>query len=293
MTAATASDSGLELMQDGSQLWEKSEAAEKDARDSLLRSNQLRKRISEYRKARNKTSKKSTRALLDSQIKDTIAEIRNLQSLGSQDRKSAQNLRAEAKALLSQGLVSIWQDWLYFTDAMHLEGKADGALHLQAANNTATRSDDPQLNEQTTPRSTAKSSDMSIAVVEAAMQQMPDEIDLGNVAISANANFIGHIERDQPAEKNHVPLNKIHQWRLVLADFSGRAVEAANIEFVGHMPGHVHGMPTQPRVTEVIAPGVYRISGVKFQMRGWWVIELNVEQESTGLTDTLRFNILL
>jgi len=56
-------------------------------------------------------------------------------------------------------------------------------------------------------------------------------------------------------------------------------------------------LPTQPLLTNQIAPGVYRISGVKFQMAGWWVIELELSlvnaDGSIKPSDSLRFNLAL
>ena len=62
------------------------------------------------------------------------------------------------------------------------------------------------------------------------------------------------------------------------------------------MPGHVHGLPTKPRVTSQLAPGVYVVEGLKFQMRGWWVIDLAVSDEHSGNSDNpdnIRFNLTL
>ena len=83
-----------------------------------------------------------------------------------------------------------------------------------------------------------------------------------------------------------VPLNEIHRWVLVVEDQAGQPVEA-EFKVVGHMPGHVHGLPTAPQVTQQLAPGVYLVEGVKFQMRGWWVMQFETDN------DSLRFNVVL
>jgi hypothetical protein len=56
------------------------------------------------------------------------------------------------------------------------------------------------------------------------------------------------------------------------------------------MPGHAHGLATQPAVSGEVAPGVYRVDGMKFQMSGWWVIDFNVEHG--GGKDTVRYNLV-
>ena len=99
--------------------------------------------------------------------------------------------------------------------------------------------------------------------------------------------MVAHIE---PAPlngaKQDIPLNKIHNWYFVVSDLEGQPVDD-DFLVEGHMPGHVHGLPTQPVVTKKLAPGVYLIEGVKFQMQGWWVMELLTED------DRVRFNVVL
>jgi hypothetical protein len=98
-----------------------------------------------------------------------------------------------------------------------------------------------------------------------------------------------HVEPETDASR--APLNQIHDWRLVLSQLDGQPLSGAKIDIEGHMPGHVHGLPTQPRVTEEIAPGVYRVQGVKFQMTGWWVVTFNIS--ANQFDDAVTFNIRL
>ena len=64
------------------------------------------------------------------------------------------------------------------------------------------------------------------------------------------------------------------------------------------MPGHVHGLPTKPRITQEIEPGVYIVDGVKFQMKGWWVMKFvllphkEIKQDKTQ-ADFFTFNLVL
>ena len=59
----------------------------------------------------------------------------------------------------------------------------------------------------------------------------------------------------------------------------------------GGMPQHGHGLPTQPKQTDEVAPGIYRIDGVKFSMTGWWEFRLNINAPFGD--DSATFNIVL
>ena len=50
-----------------------------------------------------------------------------------------------------------------------------------------------------------------------------------------------------------IEINTIHSWEVVLTDEDG-AVSGATLDIVGGMPEHNHGMPTQPQITEELAP---------------------------------------
>ena len=65
----------------------------------------------------------------------------------------------------------------------------------------------------------------------------------------------------------------------------------AAIAIAGGMPGHGHGLPTQPQVTEELGGGRYRIEGVKLNMVGAWVIEVFVQ--TAALRDRLRFDLAI
>jgi hypothetical protein len=71
-------------------------------------------------------------------------------------------------------------------------------------------------------------------------------------------------------------INRIHSWILHLESADGVPVENANIEVIGGMPEHDHGLPTQPRVTEELGNGDYRLDGMRFHMRGHWEITVTV-----------------
>ncbi len=86
-------------------------------------------------------------------------------------------------------------------------------------------------------------------------------------------------------------INHMHSWILHVRTASGDAIEGAVIEVDGGMPAHDHGLPTQPRVTEELGDGYYRLDGVRFHMRGRWEIVVTVtvgdREESVVLSLTL------
>jgi len=92
-------------------------------------------------------------------------------------------------------------------------------------------------------------------------------------------------------ESGAVELGKFQTWILELRQTGGDAVTGAAVAIAGGMPGHGHGLPSQPQVTEEIGSGRYRIEGVKLNMVGAWVIELFVET-SAG-RDRLRFDLAI
>jgi hypothetical protein len=70
---------------------------------------------------------------------------------------------------------------------------------------------------------------------------------------------------------------------------SGQPVAEATITVGGGMPQHGHGLPTRPRVTKNLGNGQYEISGVRFNMGGWWELKLTITTPAG--TDTVTFNL--
>lgn len=74
-------------------------------------------------------------------------------------------------------------------------------------------------------------------------------------------------------------INQIHSWILHVESSDGIPVENAEITVTGGMPEHDHGLPTQPRVTEELGGGDYRLEGLRFHMQGAWELEITVATE--------------
>ena len=119
-------------------------------------------------------------------------------------------------------------------------------------------------------------------------QTIPEGLDASPLQVSVNSRYFAYVT----SAVGDIDLNRIHDWHLVLTDRRGDPVESAKIVVEGTMPGHVHGMPTKPRVVEELAAGRYVVGGMKFQMAGWWVITFVVDAESQN-EDRIIYNILL
>ena len=87
-----------------------------------------------------------------------------------------------------------------------------------------------------------------------------------------------------------VPVGKMHAWLVDVTDAAGEPVEA-DIVMDGGMPQHGHGLPTVPMVTGKDHHGRYIVGGMRFNMPGWWV--LNVQIDGTEGVDTATFNLVL
>ena len=80
------------------------------------------------------------------------------------------------------------------------------------------------------------------------------------------------------APENGTPrIGQLQNWVLTLNTADGRPVYPARIGVNGGMPGHGHGLPTEPQVTEHLGKGQYRIEGLRFNMAGAWVLLFRVE----------------
>src|SRR5918998_721320 len=67
---------------------------------------------------------------------------------------------------------------------------------------------------------------------------------------------------------------KMYTLQVFVANAETRPLADAVIAIDGGMPQHGHGLPTRPRVTKVLGSGWYEISGLRFNMGGWWELEL-------------------
>jgi hypothetical protein len=83
----------------------------------------------------------------------------------------------------------------------------------------------------------------------------------------------------------------MHSWMIELTDAEGAPVIDAMIAVDGGMPQHGHGLPTAPAVTRNFGDGRYLVEGMRFNMGGWWVIELDIDGRAGP--DSVTFNYVL
>ena len=84
--------------------------------------------------------------------------------------------------------------------------------------------------------------------------------------------------------------NSLHTWIAEVKTASGAPVPNATITINGGMPAHGHGLPIRPRVTENLGDGRYKIDGMRFNMAGQWL--LNLEITADDVTDTVTFDLV-
>jgi hypothetical protein len=117
--------------------------------------------------------------------------------------------------------------------------------------------------------------------------QNPTERDYSTTRLSEKGMYKVSFQ----AAADPIPVNKVHSWRLHVEDPAGHPVPDASIAVDGGMPEHGHGLPTKPQVTQNLGNGDYIAEGMKFQMRGWWVVRFAITSGDT--TDTVTFNLQL
>ena len=103
---------------------------------------------------------------------------------------------------------------------------------------------------------------------------------------SIAGRYTATLQPEQPLR-----VRKLQTVIVSIRDANGQPVEAAAITVDGGMPQHGHGLPTRPRVTKNLGGGTYEISGVRFNMGGWWEFKLTITDDAGA--DTLTFNLSL
>lgn len=130
------------------------------------------------------------------------------------------------------------------------------------------------------------------------------------IILTLSALGKGHGHTDRPAAKDFGPgprmsanglyivtlqgaktlaPRKMYTLQAIVAGADTQPVSNAAIAVDGGMPEHGHGLPTRPRVTKNLGNGWYEVSGVRFNMGGWWELKLTIT--SPAGTDTVTFNL--
>lgn len=225
---------------------------------------------------------------------------RGFSQQGSELRASGERLLVQGRHLMKQGFVRVWQDRITSLDPIDSEVKSQLVAH-----NTRLRSVKPNMPQAADPRFNVDEIIPSL-LLQRGDQSRPMFLDTDSFQQSMHGHFFVHIVSEyrprsgdiSPNESyggealsgiNRVPINEMHTWLLLITDADGRKVTDLDIEVEGHMPGHVHGLPTAPQVMPAIEPGVYPVEGMKFQMTGWWVMRFILNQGT--LKDRVSFNL--
>ena len=116
---------------------------------------------------------------------------------------------------------------------------------------------------------------------------MPPDLDLSRAKASEKGLYSVSIEPEAGSFKQ----GELHSWLLTLKNQAGAPVDDAKISVDGGMPQHHHGLPTSPAVTAHLGDGKYRVEGVKFNMSGWW--QLQLRHLGAAGSDEAVFNVKL
>ena len=92
-------------------------------------------------------------------------------------------------------------------------------------------------------------------------------------ATSDDGAFTGTVRPESGAPR----IGEHQNWLVHLVGRDRQPVYPARIGINGGMPGHGHGLPTKPKVTEHLGDGRYRIEGLRFNMAGRWTLLLLIE----------------
>lgn len=128
---------------------------------------------------------------------------------------------------------------------------------------------------------------ISLMLCNSALAETDDETDYSSSKLSDN----GHFKVSYTSKQNPIEINNLHAWFILIKDANGENVLDAEIEAVGGMPEHNHGLPTQPQVTKDLGEGCYLLEGMKFHMLGWWTVTISIKHKD--LSDVVTFNLKL
>lgn len=282
-----AESAGNPLMQKAGRILNQAQDLELDSVAVFRNANDLLNQIKSLRVTQRELAGTEHGEAFSDMVNALNTQREQWQAQGADLRRYSGELRSQALALMEIGFRDAWSDKVNLTGPMMLMPDGEATM----AHNTQVRSVHPTLlNRMDDGPETQQASNMTMSMPAMSGQQAPEDLDITTFQASRNLNYFAHVE---PLTEPHpaVPMNDIHEWRLLLSDAEGRPVTGADIVVDGHMPGHVHGLPTQPRVTTEVAPGEYRVEGMKFQMTGWWVMQFDVTHGDTR--DALVFNLVL
>ena len=126
-----------------------------------------------------------------------------------------------------------------------------------------------------------------VVTAGAMMRSVPGNLDLALDKPTAGGLYKAAIA----PQATPITVGTMHAWTVTIRTQAGAPVQAAKIGIDGGMPQHGHGLPTAPQVTKSLGDGRYLIEGMKFNMRGWWTLDLAIDGPKGP--DTVTFNLVL
>ncbi|MEM7293456.1 MAG: hypothetical protein AAF420_08700, partial [Pseudomonadota bacterium] len=214
------------------------------ARDAIETSNQLREQSRELLQAEDASSDTAVE-----RRQKLIAQSRALAREGAEQRRHAQRLHSEAKGMLVESMQLAYPNWLNNAGPIVLAGgHGRGSEAQPGAHNTMTRSVHPNEGPLPPPPNVQKRSGMTLDLVSAMSQVIPPNLDSSSFSVSRERRYLAHIEVDDTdkSAQTGVDIGRLHSWRLIVLPLGDGSLDELHIDFLGHMPGHVHGLPTQP-----------------------------------------------
>ncbi len=126
-----------------------------------------------------------------------------------------------------------------------------------------------------------------LLAVLAGCMTSPSDLDLSLEHPSQDSRYV--VTLQPPAAP--AALQQIHSWQVMLRSPDGLPVTGGHFVVDGGMPQHGHGLPTAPQVTKDLGGGRYLVEGMKFNMPGWWELQLGIEGPAGA--DAVTFNLVL
>jgi len=126
-----------------------------------------------------------------------------------------------------------------------------------------------------------------IVTAGAMMSSVPSDLDLA----LEKPTTAGLYKAAIAPQTNPITVGSMHAWTVTVLTPAGAPIKVAKIGINGGMPQHGHGLPTAPQVTKSLGGGRYLVEGMKFNMRGWWTLDLAIDGPKGP--DTVTFNLVL
>lgn len=101
----------------------------------------------------------------------------------------------------------------------------------------------------------------------------------------------GNFEVSYRPAVSPIPKRQLHAWTIDVRARDGQPIDGATMTISGGMPDHGHGLPTQPVVRARLGNGRYLVEGVKFNMGGYWVVDVSISAAEGH--DDVRFELNL